>query len=73
MAKQTPADRLSRLADGRCPIHGLPMYQVGSAVVDEKTRFVAECTRADCNVQATTHEPFGPAVLLPEFEYLLKD
>lgn len=47
------------------------MYQVGDTTVNGKHRFVAGCTRKDCNVRAFTHEPFGPCVLLPEFDHLL--
>lgn len=71
MPKQSVEDRMHRLANGGCPIHGIPMYQVGHTEVNGKHRFVAECTRADCRVRAYTHEPFGPLVLLPEFEHLL--
>lgn len=48
------------------------MSQVGNTVVNGKDRFLAKCTRRDCNIKATTHEPHGPLVLLPEFEHLLK-
>lgn len=71
MANQTAADRLRRLANGCCPVHGVPMTHVGNTEVNGKHRYVAECPRSDCEIRATTHEPNGPSVLLPEFEYLL--
>lgn len=71
LAKQSPKDRLRRLADGRCPIHGIHMHQVDNTELKGKHRFVAGCPRKDCKIQTTTHEPFGPGVLLPEFDHLL--
>lgn len=71
-AKQSTQDRLRRLSECCCPVHGASMSQVGNTVVNGKDRFLAKCTRRDCNIKATTHEPHGPLVLLPEFEHLLK-
>lgn len=59
MAEQSRIDRLKRLEDGRCPIHGIGMVQVGQ----DGALFRVECPRADCNVQGTTHEPHGPVTL----------
>jgi hypothetical protein len=71
MPKQSPQDRLRRLADGCCPVHGVAFVQVGNTEVNGKQRYVGECPRMDCQIRATTHEPNGPAVLLPEFEHLI--
>lgn len=69
MAKLDRADRLKRLEDGRCPIHGLAMTQVG--LVHEGAVFVVACPRKDCVVKGHSVEPFGPAMLADEFAHLL--
>lgn len=68
MAKQSIADRLKRLSDGRCPVHGTAMVQVGV----KGALFVASCPRRDCGVQGTTSEPHGPVTLSPEHQELLQ-
>lgn len=72
MEKQTLEDRLRRLADGCCPVHGIGMTHAENVEFNGNHRFLAECPRNDCNIQATTHEPHGPCALLAEFNYLLK-
>ena len=69
--KQSPQDRLRRLADGCCPIHGIPMSQVGNTEVNGKHVFVAGCPRKDCDIEATAKDGDGPCVLLPAFEHLI--
>ena len=72
MANQSKADRLLRLSEGRCPIHGGQMGQVGNTVEpDGSSMFVAECGWRTCGIQAKTSSPEGPAQLLPGFEYIL--
>lgn len=41
MAEQSRIDRLKRLEDGRCPIHGIGMVQVGQ----DGALFRVECPR----------------------------
>lgn len=75
--KQSRQDRLTRLSDGRCPIHGIPMYQIDLEYVQlpcghyEARRSIVECSRRDCEILAYEEEPFQDAVLLPQFQYLL--
>ncbi|HXM35617.1 MAG TPA: hypothetical protein VN920_10550 [Pyrinomonadaceae bacterium] len=69
-AKQSVADRLKRLEEGRCPIHGLVMTQVGNTD-DGRHLFIVACPRKDCSVQATEAKPFGEATLLPAFSHLI--
>ena len=76
-AKQSYADRVHRLSDGRCPIHGIPMYQIDLEYVAlpcghyEARRAIVECSRKDCEVLAYEEKPFQDAVLFPQFQYLL--
>jgi hypothetical protein len=56
---QTRGTRLSRLADGRCPIHGHPMKLIGDA---NGLRVVA-CPRVRCSVTGLQKPP-GRAVRL---------
>ena len=65
--KQTLADRLQRLAAGRCPIHGTGMTQVGNA----GALGVVECPRRDCTIRGTTTEAFGSVTLLRESSLVL--
>lgn len=68
MAMQSRHDRLKRLSEGRCPIHGLSMVQVG--LVDVSAALV-ECPRRDCGIRGTATDPDGVVSLLPEHESLL--
>jgi hypothetical protein len=73
MAKQSISDRLKRLADGRCPIHGRHLTQASEWLVDEETgqpyTFV-ECALCHA-VIAYEHTAFGSATLLPEYNHLI--
>jgi len=72
MVKQSAKDRAGRLSNGCCPIHGIPMLQIGlTNVVAGKQLFIAECPRNDCSIQGTTSTPFGSVSLLPAFQVLL--
>ena len=71
MAKQSAKDRAQRLRAGCCPIHGTPMPQVGTDVIDGKPVSVVGCPRKDCTVQATQAEHDGGATLLPAWSHLL--
>jgi hypothetical protein len=73
MAKQSIPDRLKRLQEGRCPIHGRLMTQASEWFSDDETgeqyTFV-EC--AQCRaVLAFERSAFGPATLLPEYHHLV--
>jgi hypothetical protein len=67
--KQQTKHREERLQDGRCPVHGLTMSQVG--LTDDGLVFIVGCPRKDCSIKATELVPFGPATLLPEHSHLL--
>jgi hypothetical protein len=56
---QARETRLSRLADGRCPIHGIPMKLIGEA----NGLRVVRCPRVRCNVIGVQKPP-GRAVRL---------
>lgn len=75
MRKQNKEDRLRRLREGYCPIHGISMVQVEPC--DNGVTFVMGCPRRDCNIQAfeIDKEDFSirSIILSPEFEYLLDE
>lgn len=70
-AKQSVPDRLARLADGRCPLHGTAMPQVGNRIINGAVHAVVACPREDCNVQATMANHRARAVLTAEFDHLV--
>lgn len=65
--RQTLADRERRLSDGRCPIHGIGMVQVGL----QGALFLAACPRKGCCVQGTSEAVPGAVTLLQEYRHLL--
>lgn len=75
--KQSYSDRMKRLSDGRCPIHGIPMYQIDIEHILQPCghydtgRFIVGCSRKDCNIKAYEEKPFEDAVLFPEFNHLI--
>jgi hypothetical protein len=73
MRKQSSDDRLKRLKEGCCPVHGLVMGQAGLS--DDRSTFIMECPRRDCNIQTFEEDAEDGSIvsikLLPEFEYLL--
>lgn len=75
--KQSAKDRIKRINEGRCPIHGLYMPQVGrweeqiGGPLDGAQFTIVECPRNDCNIQAKAVGPQGPWELLSEWDYLL--
>jgi hypothetical protein len=66
-AAQTKADRLRRLSECRCPVHGTAMVQVDRS----ESQFLVACPRSDCRIRGTTITALGEVELLPEFAYLL--
>jgi len=73
MAEQRQADRLKRLNDGRCPVHGLWMSQVDSWYEDELGGFtLVGCPRKDCDVIAKARSVDGPWSLVDTKAYLLE-
>lgn len=70
--KQSPEDRELRLSKGCCPVHGLPMPQVGNCEVDGEHFYLVECPRLSCSIQGLTAEPDGPIALTQQFSHLLE-
>jgi hypothetical protein len=60
--KQSPTDRLHRLHQGRCPVHGISMPQVDSWYYPEAGRAytVVGCPREDCSIRAKAYSIDGP-------------
>lgn len=71
-AKQTAKDRVGRLSEGRCPIHGTPMPQIDCDVVDGSHVYVVACPRKDCDIEATQTEAGGPSTLRTAWLYLVQ-
>lgn len=77
MAKQSWFDRIKRLSDGRCPLHGIPMYQIDLEYIQlpygrlTANRFIVQCPRKDCSITAFESEAFGEAQLFPQFKNLI--
>ncbi len=71
MAKQSIEDKVARLNDGCCPIHGIGMSQEGNFGDIEEDRAVVGCPRGDCNVKGLAASCDSPVELLPEFSALL--
>jgi len=75
MRKQSRDDRLKRLKEGCCPIHGIVMGQVD--ISDDRITFIMECPRRDCNIRTFEIDAEDGSIesiaLLPEFKYLLNN
>ncbi len=76
--------RKKRLSEGRCPIHGLIMYQIGLEEIEtycdsceqnhtQLGRHIVQCTRKDCHITCYEIQPYADAELFPKFIYLLKE
>lgn len=66
MKKQSVGDQLERLLDGRCPVHGHPMPQIGNWHTDPdgKRYTIVKCPRQGCNIKAKAYGIDGPWELL---------
>jgi hypothetical protein len=83
MAKQSYEDRLKRLQEGRCPVHGLPLVDPCDTAPRERgRRVVGFCQRGDCDISAHMQEAVsGPLravvyvsyTLLPQHQHVLDD
>lgn len=71
MAMQGAGDRLKRLTEGRCPIHGISMPQVGNDVLEGRPVYIVRCPRRDCGVMASRLDGNSEASLLPRYAHLL--
>src|SRR5437660_11601375 len=73
-AKQSATDRLRRLQDRRCPIHGMNMLSDNGPCEQDGIRFwVVHCLRRDCSLKMISYDEFGagPWDLPPQFSHLL--
>ena len=62
MRGQSKDAQQARLSENRCPVHGLPMSQIGlTPIVDGLQEYVVACPRKDCGIEAITPSPEGPA------------
>ena len=75
--RQSPADRLQRLATGSCPVHGIGMPQVsgwfeGYGDSSELDYALVQCPRQDREITAKAFSIDGPWELLRQWQYLLE-
>lgn len=73
--KQSLSDRLKRLNQGCCPIHGLFMSQVDSWYYPKtgKPYTIVGCPRKNCNANARAYNFEGPWEILSDCAYLLDE
>jgi hypothetical protein len=57
------------LADGRCPLHGVPMTLIGNA--EDRSTIIVECSQTNCDIRGTKSGPDEAVVLSPEVLHLL--
>lgn len=73
MTKQSYFDRITRLNDGRCPVHGIGLSQIGRTGEGANLRSIVGCGRRDCDISAYAQSIDGPWTLLPEHTHLLRE
>lgn len=70
---QSGEAQAERLKNGCCPVHGIPMYQVGrwyKPLDDRPAYTIVACSRKDCEVIARESAPFQDAQVIPsDFSY----
>lgn len=77
MAKQSRQDRLKRLYEMRCPIHGIYLAQIALEWIDlpcghsSARRSIAHCPRKDCHILVYEGYDDNLPEIFPEFSYLL--
>src|SRR5262245_5000334 len=71
--KQSPGEGDSRLAQGRCPVHGLPMPPIDRWYQEGKghSYTVVQCPRRAWAITAPAFAHNGPWALLPAWGFLL--
>jgi hypothetical protein len=71
--KQSVDDRLKRLREGKCPVHGIGMGQVDSWYYPPNARpyTIAECPRKDCGIRVKAYEAHKNYELLPAWAHLV--
>ena len=76
--RQSPEDRLLRLKDRRCPVHGVCMPQVSDFFEQKGGRYdgaevcIVQCCRRDCQISGVQDSPNSPIELLPEWRFLFR-
>lgn len=79
MAKQSKQDRLRRLSNGWCPVHGMWMPHVDNWYDEQHRRHLAivECPRRDCDIRALVMDYSGPWEIHweihPDFAYVIDE
>ena len=74
MARQSKQDRLRRLNEGRCPVHGIWMPQVGNPETYQGIeRVLVGCPRRDCAILAYAQDVDGPRQIHPDFEAVISE
>lgn len=87
MSNQYRAERLIKLAAGRCPVHGIWMPQVDTwyyadtgepYIFPEETTTrpvytIVECPWNNCGIQAKAFSNDGPWELTDKWKYLVED
>ena len=81
MKKQSYTDRIKRLEDNRCPIHGLGFTQFDCEIIlmscghYQYGRHIAKCPRRDCEIKAYSNGNMSNsgAQLLTEYFYILNN
>jgi hypothetical protein len=73
--KQSTDERLNRLNQGCCPIHGSFMSQVDGWYYpeDREPYTIVGCSRRDCDARAMVDSYDGPWEIMPECAYLLDE
>jgi hypothetical protein len=77
-ARQSQADRLKRLDDCRCPVHGCSMSQLtGYFSIGDDDLLPAythvQCDRRDCEITAIAYHWNGPYILLDKWKHLIEE
>ncbi len=73
--KQSLSDRLQRLNQGCCPIHGSFMLQIDSWYYPEKSKpyTIVGCSRKNCEAKAIAYGIDGPWEISPDCAWLLDE
>lgn len=85
MVKQSPTDRLKRLSEGRCPIHGCALYPEHGewkfrywkcdhcdATHQEVEKAVHKCERKACEIRTYQAEGSDVHIIFPKWKHLFE-
>ncbi|MHD0644792.1 hypothetical protein ACYPKM_04105 [Pseudomonas aeruginosa] len=71
MAKQSVEDRRRRLADGCCPIHGIPMVEDNPFMHGGVQHYFVDCPRKDCEISGSKNDETQVVTLQAKYQYLV--